>query len=61
MTTWNDYDRKDDVCWVRNDMYGTMKRRIAIVLHDAVNEVLTIVIKRCGPSFRLFDASICFN
>jgi len=61
MPTRNDYDREDRACWVCNDMYGTVKWRITIVLHNAIDQVLTIAIERGGPSFRLFDASICFN
>ena len=54
VTAGNDHDRKDRASWICDDMHCTMKRRIAVVLHNTVNQVLIVTVERNR-------SSLCFH
>lgn len=61
MSTWNDHDRKDSAGWICNDVHCTVKWWIAVILHDAVDQVLAVAVESGRPTFRLHYTNISFN
>ncbi|GAB3320117.1 MAG: hypothetical protein CL549_14110 [Alcanivorax sp.] len=61
MAAGNDHDGKDRTGRVYNDVYRTVKRRIAVVLHDAVDQVLAVTVECGRATLGFYNAGIGFN
>jgi hypothetical protein len=61
MPAGNDHDRKDCARRVCNEVHRTVKRRITVVLHDAVDQVLAVAVECGRPPLRFHYARISFN
>jgi hypothetical protein len=59
--TRNEHYRKYRAEWVSNDVHRTVKRWIAIVLHDTVDQILIVAVECSWPFLRLHYAGISFN
>lgn len=61
MIAWDHDNWKVMAVLSRDNVHGTMKRRIGITLDDPVNYILAIAVQRRRPIFRLDAALLGFG